>query len=189
MFKLSFLLSFLAIFNISNAEIIEWNLQESLMPYAPIAMFAGDTITFQYPGDNIDVFLHPSGSCNDTGAELVGAAGAGNATYTFKDSQIDTNVTFACQHWNFCSEFGMIIDVLVMEPPPSSSPTMAPSKTAAPTTSEPTAAPVARATPPPTSSSGTPPDTPTTNQAQPESGAASMGAAVSLLLSAFVLSM
>lgn len=188
MFKLSLFLSFIAICNVSNGEIVDWKLQESQLPYAPITMFAGDTITFQYPGENIDVYLHPSGTCNDNGAELVGAGGAGTATYTFKDSQIDTNVTFACQYWNYCEMFGMIIDVLVLEPPPSSSPTNAPSRTAAPTMPQPTLAPVAApvvgANPTPTSGTETP-DAPTSI----ESGAASMGAAVSLLLSAFVLLM
>lgn len=182
MFKLSLLLSFLALINVSNGEIIAWALKQDGVPYDPISMFAGDTITFQYPPDRIDVHLHPSGTCNDTDAELVGLGGAGNAAYTFKDSQIDTNVTFAAQFWNYCELYGMIINVLVLEPPPSSSPTSAPSKTAAPTVKAPTVAPVAAPTAP---TDGTPADSP--RGIQTESGAASMGAAVSVLLSAFVM--
>ncbi|KAL3945725.1 MAG: hypothetical protein SGBAC_000209 [Bacillariaceae sp.] len=185
MFKLSLLLSFLALINVSKGEIIAWALNESGIPYDPISMFAGDTITFQYPGERIDVYLHPSGTCNDASSKLVGVGGAENATYTFNDNQIDTNVTFAAQFWNYCELYGMIINVLVLEPPPSSFPTSAPSKTAVPTVKEPTVAPVAPVAAPTAPTDGTPADSP--RGIQTESGAASMGAAVSVLLSAFVM--
>mmetsp|Transcript_14136 Transcript_14136/g.34268 ORF Transcript_14136/g.34268 Transcript_14136/m.34268 type:complete len:512 (+) Transcript_14136:43-1578(+) len=112
--------------SVGDETAIDWSLPEDLQPYEQISIYAGDTLRFDYPGTTINVLRNPSGTCDATGSELIGAAGGGSATYTFDDSQIDTVVTFATDYWNYCS-FGMLINVLVLQPPPSSAPSLSPS--------------------------------------------------------------
>eukprot|EP00980_Cylindrotheca_fusiformis_P003772 scaffold834_cov123-Cylindrotheca_fusiformis.AAC.19 len=79
----------------------------------PITMHAGDTLTFNYTDGNHEVYIHPLGNCSEDGRVFVGERSAGPASYTFKDSEIGTNVTFACDYVNHC-EYGQIINVEVL---------------------------------------------------------------------------
>ncbi|KAL3930734.1 MAG: hypothetical protein SGBAC_011637 [Bacillariaceae sp.] len=124
-FLLFHFLSSLVDLCLGATTVLEWSLPDDLQPYEQISVFAGDSIQFDYPGNNINV-LRTSGTCDSTDSELVGGAGEGSATYTFSDDQIDSVITFAAGYWNFCG-FGMIINVLVLEPPPSAAPSEIPS--------------------------------------------------------------
>jgi hypothetical protein len=144
MLKLATLLPLLALFKSAFGQdrILDWFLPYDPPSYDDITMYAKDTLTFNYTG-NHDVYIHPTGNCAKDDGIFVGAQFAGSASYTFKDSEIDTTVTFACDYLNHCT-FGMNINVLVLEPPPSAAPSQAPSVSTAPsteTTPAPTAAP------------------------------------------------
>lgn len=70
-----------------------------------------EQVTFNY-GPNHDVHIHPSGNCTEDGRILVGAQGAGSATYTFTESDGGTDVSFACDFFSHC-ENGQIVTFTV----------------------------------------------------------------------------
>jgi hypothetical protein len=154
MLKLATLLPLLALFKSAFGQdrILDWFLPYDPPSYDDITMYAKDTLTFNYTG-NHDVYIHPTGDCTEDGRIFVGAQFAGSASYTFKDSEIDTTVTFTCDYLAYCSNFGMLINVLVLEPPPSAAPSQAPSVSTAPSMEmslAPTAAPTVASTTAPT---------------------------------------
>jgi len=113
--------------------------------YGGIIANPGDTVTFTY-GDNSDLWIHPTGDCEQSGRVQLGEFGPGSATYNFTESDIGSPVTFATSVEDNC-ETGQIITFTVVpttERPsaaPSSSPSLRP--TGAPTieTPSPTIAP------------------------------------------------
>jgi hypothetical protein len=70
-------------------------------------LFGLAQVTFNYV-DPHNVYIHPSGDCTEDDKILVGATGAGSATYTFKSSDAGADVTFACDFSAHC-EAGQII--------------------------------------------------------------------------------
>eukprot|EP00980_Cylindrotheca_fusiformis_P003073 scaffold713_cov131-Cylindrotheca_fusiformis.AAC.31 len=84
----------------------------------------GDTVTFTY-GANHNVYIHPTENCSETGAILVGAQGAGSASYTFNVSEVNTTVFFACDFAQHC-ESGQFVRFTV-EAAASIEPSIAPS--------------------------------------------------------------
>jgi hypothetical protein len=74
--------------------------------YEAMQVSVGDTITFTYSSSH-NVYLHPSGSCDQNNAELVGDTDAGSVTYTFDAAG---TYTFACNVGSHCNQ-GQIITV------------------------------------------------------------------------------
>lgn len=85
----------------------------------------GDTAIFTYTA-NHDVHIHPTMDCDDTGAILVGAQGAGSASYTFTEAEVNTTIFFACDYIQHC-EFGQFIRFNVVEEISTMPPSVAPS--------------------------------------------------------------
>jgi len=70
----------------------------------------GETIVFEWAGFH-NVFLHPSGTCSETDAEVVGATSTGGtATYTFPNPGI---YWFACDVSDHCEASGMLQEAYV----------------------------------------------------------------------------
>jgi len=96
----------------------------------------GDSVTFTYDA-NSDVWIHPSGDCNQAGAIQVGGIGPGTVTYRFTDDDIGKTLTFTSSINNNCDKNGQIITFIVGFTP---SPTTAP-PSLSPTTSTPSHSP------------------------------------------------
>lgn len=98
---------------------LEWLIPADTQPFAPVDMIVGDSITFTMgPGHN--VFIHPSGSCDQTDSIFVGDE---TVTYTFKpeDGSPDGKAMFfACDVGSHC-DLGMQIAVNVFTSSESSS--------------------------------------------------------------------
>ena len=58
-------------------------------------------MTFDY-GANHDVWIHPTGTCNETGKIAVGALGGSPVTYAFTAADAGSTLTFACDTGNHC---------------------------------------------------------------------------------------
>mmetsp|Transcript_9129 Transcript_9129/g.20599 ORF Transcript_9129/g.20599 Transcript_9129/m.20599 type:complete len:83 (+) Transcript_9129:53-301(+) len=75
----AFLLSLLAFVAVAEDININWIVRDD---YDPISASVGDNIIFTWPFTAHNVWLHPSGSCDTTGAsELAGTSGS-PYTYT-----------------------------------------------------------------------------------------------------------
>jgi plastocyanin len=90
--------------------------------YGPMTANVGDTVFFTW-GGNHNVFLHPSGTCNQRGSTLVGSRSARNGKFTFTKPG---KYTFACQVGSHCNQ-GQIVTFTVggggsAPPPPPSGP-------------------------------------------------------------------
>lgn len=70
---------------------------------------AGQSITFTWD-NNHNVFIHPSGDCDATGAILVGNESP--ATYTFTEDDEGETLHFVCTVGQHCQN-GMHMDVAV----------------------------------------------------------------------------
>jgi hypothetical protein len=70
-------------------------------------------VIFSYTS-NHNVHIHPTGNCTKTGSILVGAQGAGTASYIFKEEEVNTTVFFACDYQKYC-EFGQFVNFNVVE--------------------------------------------------------------------------
>jgi plastocyanin len=90
---------------------LEWEIPADTQPFAPVDMIVGDSITFTMgPGHN--VFIHPSGSCDQTDSIFVGDE---TVTYTFDaedGSPSGKLMFFACDIGSHC-DLGMQIAVNV----------------------------------------------------------------------------
>jgi hypothetical protein len=184
MLKLTTLLPLLALFKSAFGQdrSMDWFIPSDIEPFDSISMYAGDTLTFVYNG-NHDVYIHPTGDCTQQDRIFVGAQFAETASYTFKDSEIDTDVTFACDYLNHCS-FGLIINVLVLEPPPSAAPSSAPSVSPAPsmkTTVAPTLPPTVTPNDAPTAGDG--------DDKEPSAVAPAQGTLLAFFVAAFAMLM
>lgn len=65
-------------------------------------------VTFTY-GVNHDVWIHPTGTCDETGKIALGALGGGPVTYEFTATDVGNTITFACDTADHCEE-GQIIN-------------------------------------------------------------------------------
>merc|ERR1712174_48994 len=87
----------------------------------------GDSVTFKYNVPNHNLYIHPSGSCSESGKTLVGED-SGDETYVFTEADIP-EVTFACDITNFgishC-DLGQIITFSVSPAPADGAPTASP---------------------------------------------------------------
>ena len=70
---------------------ISW--RSGIGPYADMTASVGDTVTFNY-GRGHNVFLHPSGTCEDLGASQIGDNFDSPASFTFSE---EGTYTFACE--------------------------------------------------------------------------------------------
>jgi plastocyanin len=134
----------------------------------------GDIATFTWAGFH-DVYVHPSGDCDETERILVGASTG--ATYTFTGADVG-ELVFACDVSVHCQQ-GLIVTFTVSagtSAPTSSTtaPSKSPSATSAPSvtpTGGQTSPPTSQPTSPPTGGPTSPPSSPPT---QAPSGAASI---------------
>jgi len=70
----------------------------------------GDTVTFDFSGTDHNVFIHPSGSCDETDAIEVGTSGP--VSYTFVEADAGKDMFFACDVGGHC-EAGQIVKFTV----------------------------------------------------------------------------
>mmetsp|Transcript_32767 Transcript_32767/g.79414 ORF Transcript_32767/g.79414 Transcript_32767/m.79414 type:complete len:176 (-) Transcript_32767:104-631(-) len=89
-----------------DPNVIEWTIQ----PYEARVVKVGETVTFNY-GQGHNVYIHPTGTCDETGGILVGPNG-GPASYTFTANDAGRIITFACDVGFHC-EAGQIISFQV----------------------------------------------------------------------------
>jgi len=78
--------------------ILLWSVQE----YDDKTAQVGDTVTFDFSGSAHNVFIHPSGDCDETGAIEVGTSGP--VTYTFKKDDAGKDMLFACDVGGHCED-------------------------------------------------------------------------------------
>ena len=74
----------------------------------PRTVNVGDTIVFNWAGFH-NVYIHPTGDCNETGAILVGTETG--ASYTFTEANVG-DMEFVCDVGSHC-EFGMRVTITV----------------------------------------------------------------------------
>ncbi|KAG7354366.1 hypothetical protein IV203_003722 [Nitzschia inconspicua] len=95
----------------ATTQNLDWLVPGDLQPFAPVNMNVGDSITFLMGGGH-NVYIHPSGSCDQTDRVFVGDE---TVTYTFKpdDGSPEGKVMFfACDVGSHC-DLGMQIAVTV----------------------------------------------------------------------------
>ena len=101
---------------------INWSIKK----YESESVQVGDTVTFTFSSNHTtNVFIHPSGDCDETGRIDFGGS-ASPATYTFAEDDIG-EVVFACDVGSHC-ELGQIVTFNVIaegEGTPTSAPTSA----------------------------------------------------------------
>jgi len=94
---------------------IDWRVQS----YNDRVVKVGETITFHYD-EGHNVYIHPTGTCDETGSILVGDNGDGPASYTFTAMDAGRAITFACNVGFHCEAGQMItfqVDRLVRKQP------------------------------------------------------------------------
>jgi plastocyanin len=107
----------------ASSQAVDIPIAWTVTTYEDIIAQSGDTITFTWDGTH-NAYIHPSGSCDGTGAIEVG--GTSPATYTFTDADVGTSMFFACEVGTHC-DLGQHITVSVQgavvgatEPPATS---------------------------------------------------------------------
>lgn len=119
-------------------------------PYDDQTANVGDIVQFSWVGTH-NVHIHPTGTCDETGAILVGDQTG--TSYVFADDDAGTDIYFACDIGQHC-EVGQIVKFTVeaaVAPEPTATPvqpTPSPIVTELPTSS-PTTSPVEPPTPSP----------------------------------------
>mmetsp|Transcript_15873 Transcript_15873/g.31603 ORF Transcript_15873/g.31603 Transcript_15873/m.31603 type:complete len:194 (-) Transcript_15873:149-730(-) len=78
----------------------------------PLSVSVGDSLTFTWNGYH-NVLIHPTGTCEETGAKELGGPSDSGVEYTFTAEDVGT-VTFACDIGEHC-ESGQILVVTVTE--------------------------------------------------------------------------
>jgi len=104
------LLSLLLLPLLSFAEeniVIAWSISE----YDDMTANVGDTITFNWSFTH-NVYIHPSGTCNENGSRILQGGISSGATYTFTEADAGTEVVFACQIFGHCNA-GQLLKVIV----------------------------------------------------------------------------
>eukprot|EP00977_Amphora_coffeiformis_P009134 scaffold2072_cov162-Amphora_coffeaeformis.AAC.2 len=89
----------------------QWTLPANLAQ--DLVASVGQTIQFSWLGVH-NVFIHPSGSCDETGAVLVAPTEYdGSGMYQFTEADAGKEIVFACDVSTHCEEGGMHMRVLV----------------------------------------------------------------------------
>ena len=115
---------------VSSADVtLTWKIQN----YDDMTAQVGDTVTFDFTSGH-NVFIHPSGTCDETGAIEVGTSGP--VTYTFSETDAGTDIVFACDVGGHC-ENGQLVKFTVTAD--ADEPTASPVGGGSTTTAEPTA--------------------------------------------------
>eukprot|EP00536_Pseudo-nitzschia_multiseries_P006948 jgi/Psemu1/194213/e_gw1.154.62.1 len=92
----------------------DWIIPQNIgTPYPSMTVNAGDTLTFSWSQGTHDVWIYPSGSCDETGKEQVGSFQDNPSTYTFTEADAGNVITFVCDIGSHC-EAGMLMDVTVL---------------------------------------------------------------------------
>lgn len=82
----------------------------SVQSYDAETANVGDKVTFDFSGSGHNVFIHPSGDCDDTDAIEVGTSGP--VTYTFTEDDAGKDLVFACEVQGHC-EAGQFVKFTV----------------------------------------------------------------------------
>jgi plastocyanin len=88
-----------------------WIIPSNFQPYPSMAVNVGDTLTFNWSGGVHDVWIYPSGTCDDSGAYLIGSSSG--TTYSFTEEDAGETLTFVCAIGTHC-EAGMLMDTFVV---------------------------------------------------------------------------
>ena len=99
----------------------------SIKTYEPESVQVGDTVTFAF-NSNHNVFIHPSGNCDETGRVDFGGTSS-PASYTFAEEDIGEMI-FACDIGSHC-ESGQIVTFNVIAGGGEDTPTRTPTETSA----------------------------------------------------------
>ena len=97
----------------------DWTFGTTSLP-TDLTAHPGYKIRFSWEGTH-NVFLHPSGTCDQSGAYEVDTyldAEQGTATYIVQASDLGRVLTFACDIGTHCVEGGMIVRIAVVPVPP-----------------------------------------------------------------------
>eukprot|EP00588_Corethron_pennatum_P020657 CAMPEP_0194313516 /NCGR_PEP_ID=MMETSP0171-20130528/10399_1 /TAXON_ID=218684 /ORGANISM="Corethron pennatum, Strain L29A3" /LENGTH=198 /DNA_ID=CAMNT_0039068525 /DNA_START=39 /DNA_END=635 /DNA_ORIENTATION=+ len=95
------------------ASDVDWVIPDGTA-LAPLSFSVGDSLTFTWSGRTHNVFVHPSGTCEETSAtEVAGTGAAGDVRYDFTAEDVGT-VTFACDVGSHCEQ-GQLLVVTVTE--------------------------------------------------------------------------
>jgi len=89
--------------NVSGAvlEVQNWVVPAENEYFPNMDAVVGDTLIFTWPEEMInDVFLHPSGTCEEDGAIKVGYESG--SSYTFKEEDAGKELFFACDLGRRC---------------------------------------------------------------------------------------
>eukprot|EP00548_Thalassiothrix_antarctica_P011827 CAMPEP_0194158942 /NCGR_PEP_ID=MMETSP0152-20130528/77558_1 /TAXON_ID=1049557 /ORGANISM="Thalassiothrix antarctica, Strain L6-D1" /LENGTH=533 /DNA_ID=CAMNT_0038868459 /DNA_START=113 /DNA_END=1711 /DNA_ORIENTATION=+ len=86
---------------------IAWTIRQ----YDDMAANVGDTITFNWTFVH-NVYIHPSGTCDENGSRILQGGISSGATYTFTEADAGTEVVFACQIFGHCNA-GQLLKVIV----------------------------------------------------------------------------
>lgn len=89
----------------------EWTLDSTVLPRNLVAT-VGTTIMFSWSGTH-NVYIHPSGTCDENGAIPVADGSVTSGSYTFTDSDVGKNIYFACDIASHCEDHGMHVSVFV----------------------------------------------------------------------------
>jgi plastocyanin len=87
-----------------------WIIPTNFQPYPTMVVNVDDTLTFNWNSGTHDVWIHPTGTCNNAGAVNIGSSSG--TTYTFTENDAGETLTFVCDIGSHC-EAGMLMDVIV----------------------------------------------------------------------------
>lgn len=89
--------------------VIEWSVPSNGEPLPAKTAEVGDVVRFDWKWKGAhNVYVHPSGDCNETDAVLVGDESVTTAAYTFTEKDAGKDVVFACDVSSHC-ENGQIV--------------------------------------------------------------------------------
>lgn len=109
-----------------NTISVDWSVTDNDEATASV----GDIVKFDWD-DTHNVYIHPTGSCDETGAIFIGEQPG--ASYTFTAEDAGSDIYFACDVGQHC-EFGQFIKFTVSD---GSEPTPSPVSTPSPVTAAP----------------------------------------------------
>jgi len=93
----------------------DWIIPADGQPYPSMTASVGDTLTFSWSQGTHDVWIHPTHTCDETGAIQIASTADNPTTYTFQPadgSPSGITHTFVCDVGSHC-EVGMYMNVTV----------------------------------------------------------------------------